>query len=683
MEKLKNSCLIISHSDIAGKSELVDLLATVSLHRISLPDLLSRFLEYSKRWFGKTYAEVSERHLAEFRQSEEEAFSFCQNKNVMRMFDVLIRITIEHFESCLKFFEESDARFTKKEGKWEKEPLLKKKRFFSFFKVLRELREGFVCLHEISEDDLFIQPRDSERWKALDSITTVVEVDNKEKCLESIFKRAQGTLALWATVGKEAQFLPKTEKDMDTIMEKFAQCSDVLNAKGFEFVKKVDQKNRENSDDVGFRFMVRMNHYKNNEVKCLTDGLFMIAQADDMLVQKMFNFIDKGVIKFFRKTFEYPSVEHNVKMYLKPNILEDSFRYDKRSPIRVKSSLILFDQEELLPATLTVKDEEAIRIRFLCDSKLKNFESRVKSTTKAKSGKDSPTRHSPTKQNSPLQAIPMESFSPSIDQIAIQADCEVTQPWLEPAEQSVFDNVLIYMHGGGFVSMSSSSHQNYLRRWAKELKLPIFAIDYRLAPATKYPELPNDVFRSYVWILAFLTQVLKVNPKKIIVSGDSAGGNLCALLTTWCIENKVRKPDYVMMSYPATDLNIKRFTPSLVHAFGDFLLNYNGLRMCSRFYIPEWADSKTDYYLSPIYTPKEVLSQYPPCSVLVTERDPLNDDGLRLASRMQEANAQVSVFYFKNLIHGQLNFAVSNEMGIPEALKFEEKARSLLAAAMS
>lgn len=677
MEKPKNHCLIISNSDISAHPTLEEITAIVGVHRGTLPDQIQQFSDYVHKNFPKVYVEVCEKQLAQFIKSEADAFDFAKDKNVLRMFDVVARISVEHFAACLFFFQESDIRYTTKKGKWEKEPLLKKKRFFHFFKVLRELREGFVNTRDIPEDELYVQPRTGKRWADIDNITTVIEPATKEKCLESTYKRCLASLALWGAVGKEAQFLPKTENDMDIIMEKFSKYPDILHAKGIEFKDKIDQDNRDNCDDVGFRFLIRMNHYKNNEVKCLTDGLFMIAQAPNQLARRMFNFLEKGVVKFFRKKLEYPSVEHNIKLYLKPDILDRFFTSDKRSPIKVKSSSMELNEEELLPVTLTVKDPNAIRIRFFCDSKLKQFESRIKSTTSAKGSKGSPT-----KSASPPKFKLDEHRTAFQQESRISADCEVTQQWLEANETSLFDNVLIYIHGGGFVAMSSSSHQNYLLKWAKELKLPIFGIDYRLAPDAKYPDLPNDVFRSYVWILAFLTEVLKVNPKKIIVSGDSAGGNLSAILTTWCIENKVRKPDFVLMSYPATDLNSKRFTPSLVYSMGDFLLNFNGLRMCESYYMPEWVKPKEDYYLSPVVTPTSVLAQYPSCAILVTERDPLNDDGFRFAEKIKNAGAKISVYYFRHVIHGQLNFALTNDQGLPEAHKFEEVARNLLSGVM-
>jgi len=88
------------------------------------------------------------------------------------------------------------------------------------------------------------------------------------------------------------------------------------------------------------------------------------------------------------------------------------------------------------------------------------------------------------------------------------------------------DAIMIHIHGGGFVAMSSSSHQSYSRRWANEIGIPIFSIDYRLAPENAYPAALNDVWQAYYWIVNNCTTYFGIKPEKIIVSGDSAGGNL-------------------------------------------------------------------------------------------------------------------------------------------------------------
>lgn len=102
--------------------------------------------------------------------------------------------------------------------------------------------------------------------------------------------------------------------------------------------------------------------------------------------------------------------------------------------------------------------------------------------------------------------------------------------------------------------MSSRSHQTYSRRWANELKIPIFAVDYKKAPEHPYPAALDDCWQAYIWILTKLSTVYNVNPKKIIVVGDSAGGNLAIALGLKCVKEGVRVPDGLLLVYPALNL---------------------------------------------------------------------------------------------------------------------------------
>lgn len=86
--------------------------------------------------------------------------------------------------------------------------------------------------------------------------------------------------------------------------------------------------------------------------------------------------------------------------------------------------------------------------------------------------------------------------------------------------------IIIHIHGGGFVSMSSQSHKMYLNRWVKNLKLVHFSIDYRLAPKNRYPDALDDVWQAYLWIINYAETILGIKNQKIIIAGDSAGGNL-------------------------------------------------------------------------------------------------------------------------------------------------------------
>lgn len=87
------------------------------------------------------------------------------------------------------------------------------------------------------------------------------------------------------------------------------------------------------------------------------------------------------------------------------------------------------------------------------------------------------------------------------------------------------------MHGGGFLALSSRSMQIYTRRWARDLRVPVFSIDYRMPSEHRFPTAPNDCLTVYKFLLRHIHKYINVNPKKIIIAGDSAGGNLAFALT--------------------------------------------------------------------------------------------------------------------------------------------------------
>jgi len=114
--------------------------------------------------------------------------------------------------------------------------------------------------------------------------------------------------------------------------------------------------------------------------------------------------------------------------------------------------------------------------------------------------------------------------------------------------------------------MSSASHQAYTRVWACETGIPIFSIDYRLAPENAYPAALNDVWQAYYWIVTYCRTKLGIAPVKVFVGGDSAGGNLTYALCNLAIANGFKVPDLLLPHYPAMIMSSTMFSPSLLLA---------------------------------------------------------------------------------------------------------------------
>lgn len=144
----------------------------------------------------------------------------------------------------------------------------------------------------------------------------------------------------------------------------------------------------------------------------------------------------------------------------------------------------------------------------------------------------------------------------------------------------------------------------YLRPWAKNLNVPIISVDYRLSPEYKYPTALDDCFQAYMWVVEYWDQVFQNTGRKrpkILVTGDSAGGNLSAALTGLAIKVGVRVPDALALVYPSLQLDVKQATPSAFTAFDDFLLPISVLKICREAYVDDSKfNTAKDPFLSPI-----------------------------------------------------------------------------------
>jgi hormone-sensitive lipase len=135
------------------------------------------------------------------------------------------------------------------------------------------------------------------------------------------------------------------------------------------------------------------------------------------------------------------------------------------------------------------------------------------------------------------------------------------------------------MHGGGFIALSSRMMQTMTRKWANQLRIPIFSIDYRKPPTNPFPAAPNDCLAVYKFVVQKIKTYLNINPKNIYLAGDSAGGNLACSLMGNILKNNLPIPKGIYTAYPAMDLRIK-FSPSKINAVTDPLLWPSMLLLC-------------------------------------------------------------------------------------------------------
>ncbi len=206
--------------------------------------------------------------------------------------------------------------------------------------------------------------------------------------------------------------------------------------------------------------------------------------------------------------------------------------------------------------------------------------------------------------------------------------------------------VLVWIHGGGFVIGSALESQATARDLAAGAGCIVVSLDYRLAPEHKAPAALDDCISATRWVLDHATE-LGGDPDKVAVGGDSAGGNLSALVALE-LGDRLR---YQVLVYPAVDLAMSGDYPSLGENADGYLLEMSGMRWFVGHYLDDCGLSADDVRVSPMNASDEALSRTPPAFVITAEFDPLRDEGEAYADRLRAAGVDVTQRRFDGQIH--------------------------------
>eukprot|EP01027_Heterolobosea_sp_BB2_P016069 GEZU01022926.1.p1 GENE.GEZU01022926.1~~GEZU01022926.1.p1 ORF type:complete len:811 (-),score=173.29 GEZU01022926.1:61-2493(-) len=215
--------------------------------------------------------------------------------------------------------------------------------------------------------------------------------------------------------------------------------------------------------------------------------------------------------------------------------------------------------------------------------------------------------------------------------------------------------LLLHVHGGGFIAMDTFSHENYVRVWARDLAIPVVSVEYTMAPEGKFPAALEECFAVYKWVLEHGHEIVGSPLRKIILVGDSAGGNLCAGITLKAIAEGLRIPDALALIYPVLHFS-ESPSPSRLLAFLDPMVTYGFLKVCADSYISDCHDHLSNPFISPAIAPDEVLRQFPPTLISTGSLDPLLDDSLFMARRLAKVSPnKVRLEIWDGLSHGFLS----------------------------
>lgn len=208
---------------------------------------------------------------------------------------------------------------------------------------------------------------------------------------------------------------------------------------------------------------------------------------------------------------------------------------------------------------------------------------------------------------------------------------------------------LYFVHGGGFVFNAAPHHFALARRFTKELGIKTVFVDYRLAPKHKFPIAHNDCLSVYEWLISNANS-LKIDHQRIVVAGDSAGGNLATAVCLMAQERRLPMPKAQMLLYPVLDRRMQ--TQSYKLYTNTPMCNARDIKKYFGMYVGDLAAIPPALapYLSPLETPS--FEGMPQTYMETAQFDCLHDEGVQYAQALNDSEVPVELHETKGAMHG-------------------------------
>lgn len=205
--------------------------------------------------------------------------------------------------------------------------------------------------------------------------------------------------------------------------------------------------------------------------------------------------------------------------------------------------------------------------------------------------------------------------------------------------------LLVYYHGGGWVIGSLDTHDDVCRKLANAMGHAVLSVGYRLAPEHPFPAPVDDCVHALRWAHAHSNE-LGIDHQRIAVGGDSAGGNLAAVVANM----NIVPLKFQMLIYPVTDAT--RRSASYRENADGYRLTASSMKWFCDHYLSGSNGSEVDPRVSPLHEDPSILAKAPPAIVITAEFDPLRDEGEQYALRLLEAGVPCSLTRYYGQIHG-------------------------------
>ncbi|MFB6163540.1 MAG: alpha/beta hydrolase [Haloarculaceae archaeon] len=207
---------------------------------------------------------------------------------------------------------------------------------------------------------------------------------------------------------------------------------------------------------------------------------------------------------------------------------------------------------------------------------------------------------------------------------------------------------LVFFHGGGFVIGSLDTHDALARALCDAADCAVLSVDYRLAPEHPFPAAFEDAYGAVEWIAEFGPDV-DVDPDRIAVAGDSAGGNLAAAVSLATHDRDGPELTHQGLIYPVVSSTIHEPLESYHENAEGYFLETGTMQWFDEQYVQDEADRRNAYYAPLLARDHSVV---PPATIVTAGFDPLRDEGDVYAERLREAGVEVDYVEYEDMIHG-------------------------------
>ena len=215
-----------------------------------------------------------------------------------------------------------------------------------------------------------------------------------------------------------------------------------------------------------------------------------------------------------------------------------------------------------------------------------------------------------------------------------------------PRQSNGLAPCFVFFHGGGWMIGDLDTHDVACRKLADEGQLVVISVDYRRAPEYQFPAAVDDAIAATAWIAGHAKE-LGIDTERLVVGGDSAGGNLAAVVAIAARDSGGPAISGQVLIYPATDFAMTH--PSHREVETSILLTHTVIRWFADHYLND-KDDIDDWRASPARA--KTLVGLPPAYVLTAGADPLRDEGEEYARRLEQAGVAVTYRTFPGQFHG-------------------------------